>query len=164
MGFGYHAREDRLVIFLASGRHERQLFITRRICLGLVSALSLILERSAGGGQNLSDDVREAVVFIEHQRSIFDLSSSGSQGAETARVKLDLAKVKLVTAVNVKSLPQEFTLVMKADAEQVAQLKFGRRDLHRFLETLKTQAEKAKWDSALAQGWLGLADDDVTFD
>ena len=162
MGFGYHAREDRLVMFLASGTEERQLFITRRICLGVISALTRVLERSAGGGQDLSDDVREAVVFIEHQRSIFDLPAPGQKGSKTERAKLDLEAAKLVTTVSIKCAPQEFALSISAGAEQVAQLKFGRRDLHRFLETLKTQAEKAQWDSPLAQGWLGLADGDVT--
>jgi hypothetical protein len=164
IALGYHAGEDRLVLFLSSGADERQLLLTRRICLGLIRALGDLLERSAGDGQNLPDDIREAVVFIEHQRSIFDLPISGPKSGSQARARLDIENAKLVTAMHIQSSPLEFVLLASAGGERAAKFKFGRRDLHRFVEALKVQAEKAQWDSPLAEGWLGLADDDVTVD
>ena len=164
IALGYHAGEDRLVLFLASGTAERQLLLTRRICLGLIRTLGDLLERSAAAGQDLPDDIREAVVFIEHQRSIFDPPEARPRNAAKARARLDLETARLVTAIQIKSSPQEFVLLASAGEDPVAQFKFGRRDLHRFVEALKTQAETAQWDSPLAEGWLGLADGAVTVD
>jgi hypothetical protein len=168
MGLGYHGPEDRLVLFLTAKTEERQVLLTRRICLGLIGALGRLLEQSAGAGQDLPDEVREAVVFIEHQRSIFDPVSEDHeaedhQGLAKQRHKLDPGAT-LVTTINIKSSPTEFVLLFQAGSEQIALFKFGRRDLHRFVGTLKAQAEKAGWDRPVAEGWLGLLGDDVTVD
>jgi hypothetical protein len=161
IGLGYNGREDRLVLFLMSKAEERQVLLTRRICLGLIGALGRLLEQSAGGGQDLPDEVREAVVFIEHQRSIFDPPAEGQPSSPTSRHKLD-PDAMLATTINIKSSPTEFKLLFMAGQDQIVLFKFGRRDLHRFVGTLKAQAEKASWDSPLAEGWLGLLSDDVT--
>lgn len=164
IGLGYHKGEDRLVLLLFSDDQERQLYLTRRICTGLLDALGGLLERSAAAGEDLPEDLREAVVFMEHQRSIFDPPKPGGEGSSKGKAALDEQGVKLATAVNIKSSTSVFNLLFSSRNEQVGLLKLGRRELHRLVNGIKTQAENAHWNLDIKPAWLGLGDEGVTID
>lgn len=163
--FGYHAVQDRVWMTLR-GPAER-LWLTRRMAVYLLGAMTQQLEKSTPGAQAGSDAPTRA--RIEHEMAFNEAPApdqskpdapppapqSLKMGKET-RAVTDQAQYFLCERIRTTMTPDgQCVLTFEVGAAGQRSLRLSRSGLHRWLRALLMVARQAKWlDPLEVPDWL----------
>ncbi|GAA6143520.1 hypothetical protein [Hydrogenophaga sp. 5NK40-0174] len=163
--FGYHAVQDR--IWMTLRQPSERLWLTRRMAVYLLGAMTDQLERSTPGQQAGGDAPTRA--RIEHELAFNEVvepraQDKGEQPAAPQALKLgketreqtDQAQYLLCERIRTTMTPEGqcvLTFMVGSDGQRV--LRLSRSGLHRWLRALLMVARQAKWLEALQPpDWL----------
>lgn len=159
LGLRYDRESDRIQLLLADKeRWSLEIQLTRRITRRLLVALVNLLARSNPILRRAPAGVRLEVIVLEHLGALSGHSLT-TQSRPPAQVSAPsdfvCARSVVATVINVRALPDSFSLRIGEADKPDAEIKLSRTDLHRLLAVLDRHAEKAEWNLQAETGWLG---------
>lgn len=158
---GYDETEDRLLMTCrAAGGEAVTLLLTRRITRRLLAGFAGVLARSSPTLGRTPAELRAEVIVLEHLGALAGagavLPEAGPPGPE-AGPAADGGRpaIKLVTKVDLQTLPDRFLLVFHDAESALVRLAARRPEFHRLLSLLDRHAAAAEWSIRGDAGWLG---------
>ena len=156
----YNEKEDRLLLTLGTQEARLRLLLTRRLAGGLINGLADLLAKTSPGAKQASKDVRESMLLFEHHEAVQAAARRHAAGGAKSKAKADaavpprlLAPV-LLSAVDISSKGERFTLIFKGPQEALAAFLASRQELHQVLDLLRSKTVSAGWALSMAAGWL----------
>lgn len=159
LAIGFNPLEDRIILDCGAGTGAAVFLLTRRLTAQLLNGIAAVLERSNALASKTAGDVRTGIILMERQGALAHGRRLAAPQAQKREGELKVAspvkiKGRLVTNVQLTTKPRSFELVLQAGRTPPATLVLSRMELHRILEVLKQQAEKAGWNIQLEADWL----------
>ena len=155
---GFDASEDRLVLTTSISGDQASFLLTRRLTARFINGIAVVLERSSISASRAPNEMRSDIILLEHQGAITGvgnrLSPTKAPPVTEDRELAERAR-RLISNIKLKTKPKSFQLTLQAGSAAQAVVNLGRLDLHRFVEMLKRQSEKAGWNLQIEAGWLG---------
>jgi hypothetical protein len=135
---------------------EVLLMLTRRLVARLINGIAGILERSSVAASRAPSDVRGDVVMLEHRGVLAGGSAKEDTRSPRRQPQASTGRKKpaIVTSINIKIGRRNFEIVLNDARQQVASISVVRPDMHRILNLLRDEAEKADWEIRVETGWL----------
>ena len=168
----YSAEQDRLLLRISTKEHsEYQLWLTRRFVRTIWKGLVKTIEREPTLPQGLMPKVKQAVMAMEHQKSIQDSDFSQKHASDNVNLNPRIARgispqhpkdtgsptlgaaALLVTGAQVKPLNENITRIkLKTEANTAIDFSLNKKLLHALCHMVVTSSQKAGWDLNLAIG------------
>jgi hypothetical protein len=168
----YSAEQDRLMLRISTKEHsEYQLWLTRRFVRTIWKGLVKTIESDPILSQSLIPKVKQALIAMEHQKSIKDSDFSQKHASDNVNLtpKIDRsistkhpetkgspnlsALALLVTGAQVKPVQGNLTSIkLKTKANTTIDFSLNKKLLHALCHMMVTSTQKAGWDLNLAIG------------
>lgn len=160
LNLAFNQPEDRLLLIVNDAKGPQDaLLLTRRLTALFINGAAGLLTRSNAMASNVTDEVRNEILLMEHQgalpgdaSSAKKSSASKPEGEEEKRAQK--IAPKLVNSISIKTNPQNFEIILRTKAPEPRSIALNRRDLHRVLELLKKKSEDAGWNLQIDVSWL----------
>ena len=168
----YSAEQDRLMLRISTKEHnEYQLWLTRRFVRAIWKGLVKIFESDPTLSQSLMPRVKQALMAMEHQKSIKDSDFSQEHASDNVNLTPKIARsisskqsegkssphlgavTLLVTGAQVKPIKENLTSIkLKTEANTAIDFSLNKKLLHALCHMMVTSTLKAGWDLNLAIG------------
>ncbi|WP_099866393.1 hypothetical protein [Pararhizobium haloflavum] len=134
--------------------------LTRRLCGRMIDAFASLLEKTSSAAATAPAEMRDDMIVFEHQGALSEGKQTATPSAKSASQRepehrpMPADRLPLVDSVDVALRAGQFHLAVKSAGHPLARLSVGRDELHRIVELMARQADRAGWNLQPETGWL----------